>query len=77
MTALYKMGQPGHVDLLRSHVALGGDLWLAGGGAANASLSPTDVRSNNAAGGGKVFSAVLDTPIECVSRLSARHRRRS
>ena len=59
VTALYKMGQPGHVDLLRSYVALGGDLWLAGGGAANASLSPTDVRSNNTAGGGKVFSAAL------------------
>ena len=59
VTALYKMGQPGHVDLLRSYVAMGGDLWLAGGGAANASLSPTDVRSNNTAGGGKVFSAAL------------------
>ncbi len=47
MTALRTMFQPGHQDVLTPYVALGGQLWLAGGGTAYATLVTFDSRLNN------------------------------
>ncbi len=47
MTTLRAMSQPGRQNVLRQYISGGGDLWLAGGGTALATLLPFDLRSNN------------------------------
>jgi hypothetical protein len=47
ITTLRAMCQPGVVSALAQYVQAGGQVWLAGGGAAYASLVAFDVRTNN------------------------------
>ena len=47
ITALRAMSAPGAVNTLAQYVQMGGQVWLAGGGAAYASLAEFDVRTNN------------------------------
>lgn len=47
ITALRAMSRPGHQNVLREYLAAGGQVWLAGGGAALATLLDFDVRTNN------------------------------
>ena len=55
-TSLYAMSAPGRVGVLAPYVAAGGKVWLAGGGAAYASLKNFDRRDNND-GASTVFEA--------------------
>jgi hypothetical protein len=47
LTTLRAMSSPGHADALYAYGRLGGQIWLAGGGAAYASLVSFDTPSNN------------------------------
>jgi hypothetical protein len=47
VTALYSMSAPSHASTLAAYTQLGGRVWLAGGGAAYASLRHFDKGSNN------------------------------
>ncbi len=47
MTALRAMSQPGHTNALAAYLSLGGEVWLAGGGVAYASLVAFDRPANN------------------------------
>lgn len=47
ITALYSMSAPGKASSLAAYVQLGGRVWMAGGGAAYASLINFDRRTNN------------------------------
>lgn len=47
ITALRAMSKPGHQNVLRDYLSAGGDVWMAGSGAALATLLDYDVRSNN------------------------------
>jgi hypothetical protein len=47
ITTLRAMSQPGRLNALEQYVQLGGQVWLAGGGAAFASLINFDSRANN------------------------------
>jgi hypothetical protein len=58
VTALYSMSQPGHASTLEAYTQLGGRVWLAGGGAAYASLRHFDKGSNNR-GQTTVFSSAV------------------
>lgn len=55
-TALRYMSSPGRQSTLAAYARLGGELWLAGGGAAAASLLPYDRAGNNS--GRTVFSSL-------------------
>lgn len=59
ITALYAMSGPGRSNTLAAYVAGGGKVWMAGGGAAYASLINFDRRTNNVAGT-TVFDHQLD-----------------
>ena len=62
VTALVAMSGPGLASTLAAYTQLGGRVWMAGGGAAYASLQLFDRRNNNA-GQNTVFSSV-GTPTE-------------
>ncbi len=47
ITALYSMSGPGHISTLAAYIAAGGKVWMAGGGAAYASLFNFDKRQND------------------------------
>ncbi len=47
VTALYAMSGPGKASSLAAYIQLGGRVWMAGGGAAYASLVNFDKRANN------------------------------
>ena len=49
-TAMRFLSNPGMVNTLINYVRMGGQLWLAGGGTATASLLPFDRTSNNSGG---------------------------
>jgi hypothetical protein len=49
-TAMRFMSTPGMVNVLNTYLHMGGQLWLAGGGTATASLLPYDRISNNTGG---------------------------
>ena len=50
VTVLRAMSRPGGYDALAEYVRLGGQVWLAGGGAAYATLAEFDNRGNNQGG---------------------------
>ena len=58
VTALYSMSGPGRASTLAAYVQLQGRVWLAGGGAAYASLIQFDKRANNQ-GQTTVFSSTV------------------
>jgi hypothetical protein len=59
LTALRAMASPGHRDPLYAYGRLGGQIWLAGGGTALASLVSFDVANNNSSQG-VVFDSQRD-----------------